>query len=68
MKKNILIMDKLYELEGTNALLGFMQTAFAEGDGLINNKEAATALYHIYTTQIKTIEELKQMVEGSVIA
>lgn len=64
MKKSILIIDKLSELERMNALLGFMQTAFAETDGITSNEETADALYHIYTTQSSILKELKDMVEG----
>ena len=63
-KKSILMIDTLGKLEETNALLGFMQTAFAEGEVLQSNKETADALYHIYKIQSKTLEEMKKMIKG----
>lgn len=45
--------DALYELEQTTATLGFIQTAFAEGDSLIEAGESSAAIYIyvIYKTE-----------------
>ena len=59
MDKSILIIEELWEMERLNSLLGFIQVAFAEADGLTNTEEAAGALYHIYTAQAKILEKLK---------
>lgn len=40
--------DALYELEQTTATLGFIQTAFAEVDSLIEAGESSAAIYICY--------------------
>ena len=41
----------VYELDQLNALIGFMQVAFAEGASATDEEEAAAALWHIYCRQ-----------------
>ena len=45
MSSKIDFEDALYELEQTTATLGFIQTAFAEGDSLIDDSESSAAIY-----------------------
>lgn len=52
MSAKIDFEDALYELEQTTATLGFIQTAFAEGDSLIDDSESSAAIiYVIYKTE-----------------
>lgn len=54
--------EVVHELEQTTAILGFIQTAFAEGDSCINMEEAADAIYMLYNKQSDTIKELRKAV------
>ena len=54
------ICTELSTLEQTNAILGFIQTAFAEGAGLHNTKETSASLYHVYMVQAAAIEKIKK--------
>lgn len=65
MNKKNLIIDELTNLEETNALIGFIQTAFAEGKSASDDQETASALYHIYAIQTETLKRLKQMLKES---
>lgn len=48
MSAKIDFENALYELEQTTATLGFVQTAFAEGESLIDNDESAATIYICY--------------------
>lgn len=51
----------IYELEQTTAILGLIQTAFAEGGAAVNNGEAAEALMLLYMKQGDAIKNMKQI-------
>lgn len=51
------IVDKLFNLNETTALLGFVATAVAAG-GAIGEGELENALNMIYRTQIETIRKI----------
>lgn len=53
--------NALYELEQTTATLGFVQTAFAEGESLIDNDESAAAIYMLYSRQRSIVNKLKEV-------
>lgn len=61
MSAKIDFEDALYELEQTTATLGFIQTAFAEGDSLIDNSESSAAIYMLYTKQNNIVKRLKEV-------
>lgn len=58
------ISDDIYELMQLNALIGFMQTAFAEGFSAVSSEDAADALYHIYTSQSRILKRMEKVMEG----
>lgn len=58
-----MLSDSIFELKGLNALIGMMQTAFAEGSGAVCTDDAPDALYHIYTTQNNILERMKQAID-----
>lgn len=62
------LSDGIEELKQLNALLGFMQTAYAEGASAISEGEAADALYHIYTNQCSILRRMQGTLEDRVIA
>lgn len=68
MKERDIMLNLYYELKRTNALLGFMQTAFAEGSSVIPEDEAADALYHIYINQRNIISQLRGLLEDKAVA
>ena len=51
----------VYELDQLNALIGFMQVAFAEGPSATDKAEAAAALWHIYCRQGELIKQIKEL-------
>ena len=53
----------VYELYQLNALIGFMQVAFAEGPSATDEEEAAAALWHIYCRQGELIKQIKALYE-----
>lgn len=57
------IDDALNELEQITALLGLVQTAFAEGASVIPEAEASIAIYYLYTKQLKALETLRSAEE-----
>ena len=48
-------------MEQTTATLGFIQTAFAEGDSLIDDSESSAAIYMLYTKQNNIVKRLKEV-------
>lgn len=58
------ISDYIYELEQLNALIGFIQTAFAESSSVVSSKDVADALYHIYMSQSRILERMEKVMEG----
>ena len=60
MSAKIDFENALYELEQTTATLGFVQTAFAEGESLIDNDESAAAIYMLYSRQRSIVNKLKE--------
>lgn len=54
------IYDYIYEMEQINALIGFIQIAFAEGEGAADMTEASDALYYIYKKQIELFKRMKE--------
>lgn len=58
------ITDDIYELTQLNALIGFMQTTFAEGSSAVSEGDAADALYHIYINQMRILERMKKAIES----
>lgn len=56
--------DALYELEQTTATLGFIQTAFAEGDSLIGAGESSAAIYMLYTKQNNIVKRFKEVLNN----
>ena len=54
----------LYELEQTTATLGFIQTAFAEGDSLIEASESPAAIYMLYSKQNNIVKRLKEVLNN----
>lgn len=58
------ITDDIYELTQLNALIGFMQTAFAEGSSAVSDGDAADALYHIYINQMRILGRMKKAMES----
>lgn len=62
------LCDDMVELKQLNSLLGFMQTAFAEGASVINEGEAAEALYHIYTKQREILKQMQETLSGTAVA
>ncbi len=61
MSAKIDFENALYELEQTTATLGFVQTAFAEGESLIDNDESAAAIYMLYSRQRSIVNKLKEV-------
>lgn len=61
MSAKIDFENALYELEQTTATLGFVQTAFAEGESLIDNEESAAAIYMLYSRQRSIVNKLKEV-------
>lgn len=56
--------EKLYEFEQTTAILEIMHVAHAEGDSsLFDPKTVANALYHVYRSQKKTLEEIHNLID-----
>lgn len=53
--------DEIYVFEQTTAILGLIQTAFAEGSSAVNNGEAADALMFLYMKQGDAIKNMKQI-------
>ena len=51
----------VYELDQLNALIGFMQVAFAEGASATDEEEAAAALWHIYYRQGELLKQIKEL-------
>ena len=51
----------VYELDQLNALIGFMQVAFAEGPSATDEEEAAADLWHIYCRQGELLKQIKKM-------
>ncbi len=64
MSAKIDFEDALYELEQTTATLGFIQTAFAEGDSLISGDESSAAIYMLYTKQNNIVRRLKEVLNN----
>ena len=64
MSSKIDFEDALYELEQTTATLGFIQTAFAEGDSLIDDSESSAAIYMLYTKQNNIVKRLKEVLNN----
>lgn len=62
------LSDSIEELKQLNALLGFMQTAFAEGPEAISEGEAADALYHIYINQCELLIRMQEILKGGAAA
>ncbi len=56
--------DALYELEQTTATLGFIQTAFAESDTLIESDESSAAIYMLYSKQNNIVKRLKEVLNN----
>lgn len=56
--------DALYELEQTTAILGFIQTAYAEGHSLIEAGESSAAIYMLYTKQNNIVKRLKEVLDN----
>ena len=61
MSAKIDFENALYELEQTTATLGFVQTAFAEGESLIGNDESAATIYMLYSRQRSIVNKLKEV-------
>ena len=61
MSAKIDFENALYELEQTTATLGFVQTAFAEGESLIDNAESAATIYMLYSRQRSIVNKLKEV-------
>lgn len=61
MSAKIDFENALYELEQTTATLGFVQTAFAEGEPLIDNDESAATIYMLYSRQRSIVNKLKEV-------
>ena len=61
MSAKIDFENALYELEQTTATLGFVQTAFAEGEYLIDNDESAATIYMLYSRQRSIVNKLKEV-------
>mgnify|MGYP000577411629 FL=1 len=61
MSAKIDFEDALYELEQTTETIGFIQTAFAEGDSLIDDSESSAAIYMLYTKQNNIVKRLKEV-------
>jgi len=57
MSAKIDFENALYELEQTTATLGFVQTAFAEGESLID----AATIYMLYSRQRSIVNKLKEV-------
>ncbi len=57
--------DALYELEQTTATLGFIQTAFAEGDSHISDDESSLAIYMLYRKQNNILHKFKKVLESN---
>jgi len=60
MSAKIDFENALYELEQTTATLGFVQTAFAEGESLIDNDESAATIYMLYSRQRVQMERYQR--------
>lgn len=61
MSAKIDFENALYELEQTTATLGFVQTAFAEGESLIDNDESAATIYMLHSRQRSIVNKLKEV-------
>ena len=57
LEKDLLMPYK----EQTTATLGFVQTAFAEGESLIDNDESAATIYMLYSRQRSIVNKLKEV-------
>lgn len=55
--------NMLYELQQLTSLVGFMQTAYAEGDSAIDDADTSAALWHIYSRQKELIKQIKALYE-----
>nr|DAL18518.1 MAG TPA_asm: hypothetical protein [Caudoviricetes sp.] len=64
MSAKIDFENALYELEQTTATLGFIQTAFAEGDSLIEASESPAAIYMLYSKQNNIVKRLKEVLNN----
>lgn len=62
MEEIIKMEDSIYELDQTTATLGFIQTAFAEGESSINMKEAGDALYLLYLRQGEALKRIHDII------
>ena len=57
--------DALYELEEATATLGFLWTAFAEGDSIVDSDELAAVVCMLYKKQRSILEQLKTVLENN---
>lgn len=64
MKEKSIMYDNFYKLKQLTALLGMVQTAFAEGASVINPEDASDALYHLYTSQQNVLKEMEEVLVG----
>lgn len=64
MSAKIDFENALYELEQTTATLGFIQTAFTEGDSLIEASESSAAIYMLYSKQNNIVKRLKEVLNN----
>lgn len=55
--------DTTYELQQLNSIVGFIQTALAEGASLQNNKELSDALYYIYMKQGALHKQIVELID-----
>lgn len=60
MNNMLKIEEAFRELEQTTALLGFIQTAFAEGCSCINMEEASNAIFMLYRKQEEALSKIKE--------
>ncbi len=56
--------DDICELKQLNALVGFMQTAFAEGSDAVTTDDTAGALYHVYISQFEILRRMQGRIDG----
>lgn len=73
MNKKVLATNELEgylgDLEQLTAILGFMETAFADGASVIEEEQASAALHHIYTDQQRIIALMRRVIaEGGTVA
>ena len=57
------LAEEIVRLKQLNALLGFVQTAFADGASVIPEEEADRALYHIYETQREILTRMQKRID-----